>query len=76
MTSGGEKYARSMQGLWGDFKIKNLRKIQTFKLDKRIVAYRSCVMTVNKLSYVTTQVVRFTVQGSGLAVFRPSYFMR
>jgi len=35
-------------------------------LDIRIFVCKSFLIAVNKLLYVTTQVVRFTVQGSGL----------
>jgi hypothetical protein len=37
-------------------------KSHTVRLDNRIVVYKLCLMAVNKLAYVTAQVVRFTVQ--------------
>jgi len=36
-------------------------ELHEVKSDKRIVVYRAYVMAVNKLSYVMTQVVKFTV---------------
>jgi len=51
MALEGEWYATNMQDLRWNFKNKNLIKLHAVKLDKRVVAYKSCVMDVNNVPF-------------------------